>query len=200
MLFARLRSGANEKEEVSMRRKLTWLVLLGATIMVTVLYARNVLATPATDFEGKTLATGRFGEIDVFNHLVLPNIGQESEEREERHSRNIWLSSQKTKGLSDVYVQSNVWKVGGSTGWHSHPGHSLIIVTAGAVTAYEGDDSDCKPTVYTQGMGFVDPGGDHVHIIRNECTVEARTIAVQLIPAGAARRIDIVPSPGNCPF
>jgi hypothetical protein len=33
-------------------------------------------------------------------------------------------------------------------------------------------------------MGFVDPGGEHVHILRNEGTVEARTIAVQLIPAG----------------
>jgi hypothetical protein len=199
MLLARLRSGANEKEEVSMRRKLTWLVLLGATIMVTVLYAGNVLATPAKDFVGTTLAVGRFGEIDVFNHLILPNIGQESEDREERHKRNIWLSSQKTKGLSDVYVQSNVWKVGGSTGWHTHPGHSLIVVTAGTVTAYEGDDPACKPAVYTQGMGFVDPGGDQVHIIRNEGTVEARTIAVQLIPADATRRID-VQSPGNCPF
>jgi hypothetical protein len=57
---------------------------------------------------------------------------------------------------------------GGTTGWHTHPGHSLIIVTAGAVTAYEGNDPSCKPTVYTVGMGFVDPGGGHVHNIRNE--------------------------------
>jgi hypothetical protein len=48
-------------------------------------------------------------------------------------------------------------------------------------------------------MGFVDPGGDHVHIVRNEGEVVAQTIAVQLIPAGATRRID-VPAPGNCPF
>jgi len=48
-------------------------------------------------------------------------------------------------------------------------------------------------------MGFVDPGGDHVHILRNEGTVEAHTIAVQLIPADAMRRID-AENPGNCPF
>ena len=47
---------------------------------------------------------------------------------------------QKTKGASDLYVQSNVWAPGGTTGWHTHPGHSLIIVTAGTVTAYDGDD------------------------------------------------------------
>jgi hypothetical protein len=105
-----------------------------------------------------------------------------------------------------VYVQSNVWPpvnpttgVVASTGWHTHPGHSLIIVTAGTVTGYEGDDPSCTPHVYTQGMGFVDPGGEHVHLLRNEHTIEARTIAVQLIPAGAARRID-APASTSCPF
>ena len=111
----------------------------------------------------------------------------------------IWLSWQKTKGPSDVYVQSNVWAPGGSSGWHTHPGHSLITVTAGTVTAYHGDDCRCRPHVYTQGMGFVDAGGDHVHNLRNEGTEEARTITVQLIPADATRRID-APDPGNCPF
>jgi hypothetical protein len=172
-----------------MRRKLTWVVLFSAVIMVTALYhAKKVMATPSDGFVSTTLALGRFGEIDVLNHLVLPgNTGK------------IWLSLQKTEGKSDVYVQSNVWQPGGSTGWHTHPGHSLIVVTAGTLTAYEGHDPNCKPHVYTQGMGFVDPGGNHVHIIRNEGTVEAQTIAVQLIPAGATRRID-APDPGNCHF
>jgi len=53
--------------------------------------------------------------------------------------------------------------------------------------------------VYTVGMGFVDPGGGHVHIIRNEGAVVAQTITVQLIPANAVRRIDVA-DPGNCPF
>jgi hypothetical protein len=44
--------------------------------------------------------------------------------------------------------------------------------------------------VYTAGMGLVDQGGDHVHVIRNDGSVEARTMAVQVIPAGATRRID----------
>ena len=176
-----------------MRRKLTWWVSLTAAIVVTALYAGNVLATPAVGFTGTTLALGHFGKIDVFNHFIPPHSLQS------RHFRNIWLSWQKTKGLSDLYVQSNVWDVGGSTGWHTHPGHSLITVTAGTVTAYEGHDAKCEPHVYTQGMGFVDPGGDHVHILRNEGTVEARTITVQLIPAGAVRRIDAA-DPGHCTF
>jgi hypothetical protein len=48
------------------------------------------------------------------------------------------------------------------------PGHSLIIVTAGTVTAYEGDETSCTAKEYTVGMGFVDPGGEHAHLLRNE--------------------------------
>jgi hypothetical protein len=80
-----------------------------------------------------------------------------------------------------------------------HPGQSLVIVTAGTVTDYEGHDPECRPHVYTKGMGFVDPGGEHVHNLRNEGDVEARTIAVQFIPADAARRVDVA-DPGTCHF
>ena len=177
-----------------MRRKLMWITLLGAAIMVTAPYARRVLATPATGgFVGTTLAVGRFDEINVFNHLAPPDLGGAQQGGE------VWLSLQKTKGASDVYLQSNVFPPGASSGWHTHPGHSLLIVTAGTVTAYEGDDQECRPHVYTQGMGFVDPGGDHVHNIRNEGSVEARTMVVQLIPAGAGRRNDAA-NPGHCTF
>lgn len=163
-------------------------VIVGAA-----LYAGTVLATPASGFAGTTLAVGRFGDIDVSNHVLPPDFWRAW------HKKDFWLSFQKTKGPSDLYVQSNVWAPGGSTGWHTHPGHSLIIVTAGTVTAYEGNDPACAPHVYTQGMGFVDAGGDHVHIVRNEGTIEARTIAVQLIPADATRRIDAA-RPDACPF
>ena len=181
-----------------MKRKLSWILLFSAVIAVAGLYyAGNVWATPAAGFAGTTLAKGTFAEIDVFNHAALPKPTSPTSGEEQR--RNVWLSSQKTKGSSDLYVQSNVWQPGGSTGWHTHPGHSLIIVTSGTVTAYEGDDPDCKPTEYTQGLGFVDPGGGHVHNLRNEGTVVATTVAVQLIPAKADRRID-APDPGNCHF
>jgi len=46
---------------------------------------------------------------------------------------------------------------------------------------------------------FVDDGGGHVHVIRNESGSVAQTTAVQLIPAGAVRRQDSA-DPGNCSF
>jgi hypothetical protein len=165
-----------------MRRNVQWLFL--AAILAAVAYAGTALATPSSGFSATTIAVGRFDEIDV-NNFTLP--------------ARFWQSRQKTQGLSDLYVQSNTWAPGGTSGWHTHPGHSLIIVTAGTVTAYSSDDPGCTPQVYSEGMGFVDQGGSHVHLVRNEGTIEARTIAVQLIPAAAVRRID-APAPGNCPF
>jgi hypothetical protein len=101
-----------------------------------------------------------------------------------------------------VYVPSNVWPpvnpmtgAVASTGWHTHPGYSLIIVTSGTITEHE---ADCTPHVYAFVPGqpaptLVDPGRDHEHIIRNEGSVAASTIAVQFVPYDpnrANRRID----------
>jgi quercetin dioxygenase-like cupin family protein len=180
-------------KEIVMQRHLSSIMLIPAAIVAALSMSAPIAATAPSGFTGTTLAVGRFDDINVFNHLVPPNFWKS------RHRRDLWLSWQKTSGSSDVYVQSNVWAPGGSTGWHTHPGHSLIVVTAGTVTAYDGDDRRCRPQVYTAGMGLVDPGGDHVHNLRNEGDVEARTIAVQLIPADATRRID-ADNPGNCSF
>jgi uncharacterized cupin superfamily protein len=175
-----------------MRKRLVSLVLLSITAAATALYdSGKALATDGEGYKSTSLALGRFRETDVTSAFSRSQKAAEDEK--------AWHSPQQTTGLSDVYVQSNTWAPGGSTGWHMHPGHSLIIVTAGTVTEYEGHDPDCRPHVYTEGMGFVDPGGDHIHILRNEGDVEARTIAVQLISADAERRIDVA-DPGNCNF
>ncbi len=184
-----------------MKSRTKWAVaFLAAGVAAAAWDARDSFATPASGFTGTTIAQARFPEIDVFNRAgSLSGHSRVEDLVSVSGTDDVWLSMVRTRGLSDVYVQSNVWAPGGSTGWHTHPGHSLIIVTAGAVTAYEGSATDCRPNVYTTGMGFVDPGGDHVHLIRNEGSVEARTIAVQVVPASATRRID-VPSPGGCAF
>jgi quercetin dioxygenase-like cupin family protein len=168
--------------------------LCGAIVAVTALHhAGRASATTPEGYKSTSLAVGRFSEIDVLSHSIPTNLANA------RQRTSVWLSLQKTEGLSDLYVEQNVLQPRGSTGWHTHPGHSMIIVTLGTVTAYEGDDPACRPHVYKEGMTFVDPGGEHVHIIRNESDSAAQTIAVQLIPAGSTRRIDAA-SPGNCPF
>jgi quercetin dioxygenase-like cupin family protein len=166
-----------------MKSKWLWAVLVG--LLGLVAYAGNVLASPSTGQISTTLAKAQFGELDSHVHSVPAD----------------WQEMIKTKGLSDLYVQSNVFAPGGSSGWHTHPGPSLVIVTKGTLTVYEGDDPSCTPHVYSANgtNAFVDIGGGDVHLVRNEGTEEARTIAVQLIPAGAPRRID-APDPGTCSF
>jgi quercetin dioxygenase-like cupin family protein len=165
-------------------------VFFCATITLTTLHP-TVLATEAEGYKSYLIARGRLEEIDPSGSL--------SHSLKEEGSEQLWRSMRTAAGSSDIYVQNNVWAPGGSTGWHSHPGQSLIIVTAGKVTNYEGHDPTCKPHVYKTGMAFVDPGGDHIHILRNEGAVEAKTTSVQFIAADASRRIDVA-DPGNCHF
>jgi hypothetical protein len=61
------------------------------------------------------------------------------------------------------------------------------------------DSTLCTPVRYRVGEGSVDEGVGHVHPIRNESGAAAETVAVQLVPVGATRRID-APEPNNCNF
>jgi len=172
-----------------MKRKSIWALAL-ALVGVAV-YEGNVLATQSQGFTSTTLAKATFGDID--SHVV---------------AEPGWQEKLKTHGDSDLYVQQNTWDpstCGGcipSSGWHTHPGPSLVIVTQGTVTEYDGDDPTCAPHVYSANgtNAFIDIGGGAVHIIRDESGAVAKTMVVQLIPAGAQRRQDVTPAPGNCPF
>jgi quercetin dioxygenase-like cupin family protein len=165
--------------------KSKWVAAIALVVLGLVALTGNALATPASRFGGSTLAKATFGEID--SHVI---------------AEPAWQEFIKTHGSSDLYVQQNTWQPGGSTGWHTHPGPSFVIVTLGSVTVYNGDDPTCTPHVYTANTAnnaFIDPGDGHVHLVRNETASLAQTIAVQLVPAGATRRQDAA-NPGNCSF
>ena len=98
----------------------------------------------------------------------------------------------KTKGFSDVYVVQNRIAPGGHSGWHSHPGPSIISVVSGTATEYRSDDPN--PVVHVAKTAFVDEGGDHAHLIVNEGATDLVLVAFQVLPVGAMRRID-VPAP-----
>ena len=100
---------------------------------------------------------------------------------------------------SDVYVAKNTAAPGADSGWHSHPGPSLVIVKSATATVYEGDDASCTAVTYAAGTGFIDAGGKHVHLVRNESTTDTLvTAAFQIIPHGLLRRID-ASKPSQCP-
>jgi hypothetical protein len=173
-----------------MKSKKVWALL--AVLFGVAIYVGNVMATPATGLGTTTLAKATVGDLSLSGHATTTTPGS-------ARPTGIWLALIRTLGLSDIYVVDNKIAPGGSTGWHSHPGPSLVFVVAGTVTNYTSDDPSCAPHPYGAGSSFVDSGGSDSHILRNESTtVTAETIAVQFIPSTAARRID-APVPANCP-
>jgi quercetin dioxygenase-like cupin family protein len=142
------------------------------------------LATPPKDFTSE-FTRSFFERIRV--------LGGTDREGEDARVKII------AKDPSDVYIASNTVAPGGYSGWHTHPGPSVVLVKSGTATVYDGDDPNCMPVRYPAGTGFIDAGGGHVHMVRNEGTDPLVTVAFQIIPMGAPRRIDAA-SPGYCPF
>lgn len=94
------------------------------------------------------------------------------------------------EGFSDVWVVHNRIAPGGHTGWHSHPGPSIISVKAGRVTEEHADGST---HLHDAGTSFLEPANT-VHRMVNRETTELELVAVQILPMGAPRRID-APAP-----
>jgi quercetin dioxygenase-like cupin family protein len=100
-----------------------------------------------------------------------------------------WSVKLKTEGLSDVYMTHIKIVPGGHGGWHSHPGPSFICVKSGTATFYDDCDDPIVPRVYPAGTGFVEDA-ECVHLLANEGDVDLEVIVMQIVPAGAPRRID----------
>lgn len=151
-------------------------------------YAPGTVMSKPSGVTATPIAKGRFEEIGV----------KAQREASPATNTTFWQAQLSTKGFSDLEILQNTIVPGGSFGWHSHPGPSLVIVKSGTATFYLANDPKCAPHVVEAGSGFVDQGGD-IHVLRNEGTVDLVTIVASLIPAGASRRIDEA-SPGNCSF
>jgi quercetin dioxygenase-like cupin family protein len=82
-----------------------------------------------------------------------------------------------------------------STGWHTHPGKTLVTVKSGTFTVYHA--RDCAPNVYVPGDAFVELPST-VHVGRNETagTVELGVVFFG-VPVGGSPRID-QPQPEGC--
>ena len=154
----------------------------------TALSSAAALATPAVGFTAIQQWKGVYPALD---------INTSSDRKDNKDDK--WDLKLMSKDVSDVYVTRNAIIPGGQSGWHTHPGPSLVTVTVGEVTVYDSEDPLCTPKVYRAGEGSLDLGGGHLHLIKNETAAPAETVAVQFLPTGSIRRID-APKPNNCGF
>ncbi len=156
-----------------MRRKATFaaaVALIGG-----VLTAAGVWATaPSVGFSGVTRLTSTFADINLKNKLKGIDA---------QGVRWEWEAELQTEGPTQLFIQDNTWQPGASTGWHYHPGFSLVTVTDGKLMVYDAESPNCEPKEYGKGDTFVDAASSSLpHLIRNEGGEVATTTAVQLIP------------------
>ena len=166
--------------------KSKWVLVLLLGVLGAAVYGGVALATDPSGVITTPIGVGRFANIDSTTKTDI----------DPGAANDFWQARIDTKGASDLYVLQNTIAPGGTFGWHSHPGPSLVIVKSGTATFYMADDPTCSPHVVTTGSGFVDNGHD-THVVRHEGSVDLVTIVVSFVPAGFARRIN-EPAPANC--
>jgi quercetin dioxygenase-like cupin family protein len=140
---------------------------------------------------GSGVLTGKVWARGTFSQPVDIKIKVDDGQQEVLHVPNT----------QENVIQQIVLAPGGSTGWHSHPGPAMALITSGALTLYDGDDPMCLAHTYTAGQAFVDSGQGHVHIARNLSSTDNAEVWVTYldVPKNQSPRVD-QPSPGNCLF
>jgi quercetin dioxygenase-like cupin family protein len=155
-------------------KRTTLLVAVGVTVLLA-LVVGAALATPPKDATVTPLTRATLGK---FEHQS-DGIKVESKQR--------W---------ADVAVAKVVLQPGGSTGWHYHPGVTLVSINSGAVTEY---DKKCHKTFLKAGKGFVE-SNHKVHVVRNQSKAKAVLYVTFIIPTKTTAeglRVD-APKPKNC--
>ena len=117
-------------------------------------------------------------------------------------------------GTDIVMVQLTV-QPGGSSGWHSHPGGAIIVVTQGSITVHKavgrrgceserdgdwchGGAAGCQIEKYSAGQAFIERPGE-VDQVTNDGTIPyVLLVTFPRVPPGGSPRID-QPDPGTCP-
>jgi quercetin dioxygenase-like cupin family protein len=163
-----------------------------AIIVVAVLAAFGAgvaLATPPSGLFSELLARGAAGTFRI-------------------QDKSMKLSIQ-AKKATDVAVVRATIEPGGYTGWHGHPGPSLVIVKSGTLTMYQpsrrhGEDDDdegqgrerCVEQTFGPGQVFVHP--EDVHNFVNAGSEKLEFFVVYFVPEAAAPLLRDEPVPPGC--
>jgi hypothetical protein len=154
----------------SMRRIGIGLVIAAVATTATVLLAGGVSATPANMYTSVVLSTGQ----------------------------TIYKTGIAVPEGTDVVTSQNTFLPGGSSGWHSHPGATVVTVASGAVTLYveRVTGGRCWSRTFTAGQTFYEWPRNMQDAVASVDTVVIATFFN--VPHGGSARIDR-DDPGNCP-
>jgi quercetin dioxygenase-like cupin family protein len=94
---------------------------------------------------------------------------------------------------AQVIVQQVDFPSGVATGWHTHPGLTVVTVTSGTVTFH----SRCNTTTHTAGTAsssFVERPNTPVNVEDNTAG-SAQVVTTLIVPAGMAARTNLATGP-----
>jgi quercetin dioxygenase-like cupin family protein len=149
---------------------------LASSAVLAAIVVATALATPSSGLVGTPLARGAAGAFDL-------------------HDKSQKLKLQAKEPLDVALVRATL-SAGGFTGWHGHSAPSLVVVSAGSLTAYEPDGDTCSVKTYAQGSAFVHGEDAHNFVAGSG---GAEFYIVYLLPQGASPApIDVTPAPAAC--
>ncbi len=98
---------------------------------------------------------------------------------------------------TDVAMAQITVDVGGSSGWHSHPGGAIVVVKQGSLTVYRSIGSQCEIETYTAGEAFIERPGEVDQVINTGTIPYILFVTFPHVPQGDSARTD-EPDPGTC--
>jgi quercetin dioxygenase-like cupin family protein len=143
------------------------LILLAAVCGAFLLGGGVVLAGAPIGFSTKILSDGKIATAT------------------EIKANGIKFSSQKN---ARVIVQMGDFVPGGSSGWHTHPGLTVVTVIEGSVTGHDGCDA---AVTYSKGQSFVERPNTPGDVDNASATIAAHVIAALIVPDGMAPRTNV---------
>lgn len=161
-----------------------WAALITSSLM-----AAPALATPGSGFAPNPIGSGNVGTLNI--NTAGDKTGK-------------WGIHLKTLSSTDISADRLVVQPGGHSGWHTHPGPVMVVVTGGSIVWSNGSDPLCTSRTYTVGQAFIEEPFV-VHKASNVSPaggVGAEFLAFTIKPQGAvgpAFRLDR-PQPNNCTF
>ena len=101
---------------------------------------------------------------------------------------------------NDVVTTQNMIDLGGSSGWHSHPGFAVLVIQSGELTLYSEPvgGGQCSVKTYTAGQVFLEKPDDEENAVNNGAVPTVLAVTFFNVPHGGSARIERT-NPGDCP-
>ena len=138
-------------------------LVMAAAATLTLAASTTAAATPAAGLKSELLVRSAAGEFRLAD----------------RDMRFFLRAGSPT----DIALVRATLDPGGETGWHTHPGRSMVMVETGQMTTQEAHHRNCVTNTVPAGQGFEHPEGPHNFI--NRGTDQLVFYVTYFVPAGA---------------